>query len=185
MNLDIPKAFYSDTDDQPFHECKVCGNALDNDDVPYTIEKAYKRVSEGEDVTLFEIAICIPCAEAQSKKMSEESRAYMMRKMSENGFMEKREALWNSDWKNRWNAKCLFTNNEVKVNEEYHIVGHFLNGKIIEHAAPFVLGNQFIEDIQENLSLETKEEMDRFGEQFLGPDPALRALLKEHQFVMI
>ena len=42
-----------------------------------------------------------------------------------------------------------------------------------------------IEHIQENLSLETKEEMDNFGRQFLGPDPSLKALLEDYQFVMV
>ena len=81
MNLDIPKDFYSDSDEQPFRACKVCDCDLSEGNIPYSIEKAFKRVDEDTDITLFEIAICMHCAEKQSEKMSEESRAYIMKMM--------------------------------------------------------------------------------------------------------
>lgn len=185
MNLDIPNDFNSDSDDQPFISCKVCDLDLIKSQTPYSIEKAYKRVDEAQDVTLFEVAICMPCAEKQSKKMSTESKAYLMKMMGGASFLEKRQNRWGNNWREDWKSTCLFSDEEVKLNDEYHIVGQFQGGKIIPTMTPFVIGQTYIEEIQENLSAETKEEMDKFGEQFLGPDPALRALMKEHQFVMI
>lgn len=185
MNLDIPNDFNSDSDDTPFTMCKVCDRDLHTGDVPYSIEKAYKRVDEGTDVTLFEVAICMPCAEKQSEKMSVESKAYMMKMMGGVTFFEKRQKMWDTEWRKDWKSSCLFSDEEIKLNDEYHIVGQFLGGKLLPQMTPFVIGQSYIEEIQENLSVETKEEMDRFGEQFLGPDPALRALMKDHQFVMV
>ena len=75
MSTRMPEDFYSDGDDKPFLNCKVCERELNGSGVPYTIEKAYKRTQEGEDVTLFEVAICIPCAEKQAQKMSKEYRS--------------------------------------------------------------------------------------------------------------
>ncbi|MBW7867445.1 MAG: hypothetical protein H3C31_03860 [Brumimicrobium sp.] len=184
MSNIIPKPFYSDVDGETFHHCKVCGESLYNGQ-PYSIEKAFKRIDEHQEVTIFEIAICTPCAEKQAAKMSKHSRAYMEQVMTEKGMMEKRTALWENNWEENWNKRCLLTNNEIKLNDEYHIIGNFVNGEVIPNAAPFVIGQELMEEIQENLSLETKEEMDRFGEQFLGPDPALRALLKDYQFVLV
>ena len=185
MDLNIPKDFNSASDDSPFTTCKVCERDLSNGEVPYSIEKAYKRVDEGSDVTLFEMAICMPCAENQAEKMSVESRAYMMKMMGGLDFFEKRQKMWETDWRKNWKSACLFSDEEIKMNDEYHIVGQFQGGKLLPQMTPFVIGQSYIEEIQENLSLETKEEMDRFGEQFLGPDPALRALLKDYQFVMV
>lgn len=185
MNLDIPNDFNSDSDDQPFIACKVCDRDLTDNQTPYSIEKAYKRVAEGNDVTLFEVAICMPCAEKQSEKMSKESKAYIMKMMGGAEFLQKRQNRWDKNWREDWKSACLFSDEEIKLNDEYHIVGQFQGGKIIPTMTPFVIGQSYIEEIQENLSKETKEEMDRFGEQFLGPDPALRALLKDHQFVMV
>jgi len=184
-HLEIPKDFYSDSNDQPFKSCRVCECDLSDGKTPYSIEKAFKRVDEDKDITLFEIAICIQCAEKQSQKMSKESREYMMRVMEENRFMQKRMHLWESDWEESWKNHCLFSKEEVKLNDEYHIVGHFVGNKLINNLPPFVMGQSFIEEIQENLSAETKEEMDNFGQQFLGPDPSIEALLRDYQFVMI
>ncbi len=185
MNLDIPNDFYSDVDDQPFLECKVCQRSLTKGDVPYSIEKAYKRVDEERDITLFEIAICMPCAEKQSQNMSQESQEYMMQIMGNASFLEKRHQLWQKDWREHWKSSCIFSDQGIHLNDEYHIVGHFQGNKIIQNMAPFVIGQDFIEQIQENLSAETKDEMNGFGEQFLGPDPTLRALLGDHQMVFV
>lgn len=185
MNLEIPNDFFSDVDDKPFIECKVCQRDLTNGDVPYSIEKAYKRVDNERDITLFEIAICIPCAQKQSENMSKESQAYLMNIMGNSSFLEKRSHLWETDWRKDWKSSCIFSDEGIHLNDEYHIVGHFQGNKIIQNMAPFVIGQDFIEKIQENLSAETKDEMNRFGEQFLGPDPTLRALLSDHQIVFI
>jgi hypothetical protein len=60
MHQKMPNDFHSDSDNSPFVRCKVCERELVDSGVPYSIEKAYKRTQSGEDVTLFEIAICIP-----------------------------------------------------------------------------------------------------------------------------
>lgn len=185
MNLEIPKDFHSDTDKKPFTECKVCERDLTNSEMPYSIEKAFKRVDNERDITLFEVAICMECAEKQAEKMSKESRAYMTKMLNGSGFMKKRYQQWDSDWRESWKESCIFSEEGINLNDEYHIVGHFQHGKLIPHMTPFVMGQSYIEEIQENLSQETKEEMDRFGEQFLGPDPSIKALLKDYQFMIV
>ncbi|MDX1653096.1 MAG: hypothetical protein R3277_11420 [Brumimicrobium sp.] len=185
MSLEIPSDFHSDSDEKPFVRCKVCDRDLIEDQVPYTIEKAFKRTAEGEDVTLFELAICIPCAEKQSEKMSKESRDFLARALQGGDFFQKRQAMWNTKWRHDWKERCIFSDNEVSLNDEYHIVGHFQGNEIIPFQTPFIIGQEMIEYIQENLSLETKEEMDNFGKQFLGPDPSLKSLLENYQFVMV
>lgn len=181
----IPSDFFSDIDGRLFTECKVCGCDLSDGHTPYTIEKAFKRVSEEEDVTLFEMVICMPCAEKQSLKMSKASRKYMEAFMEEAQLLEKRSDLWNSNWQTKWASKCLLTGREINIYDEYHIVGQFTGNQLMQGLAPFVLGQEFIEEIQENLSAETKEEMNRFGDQFLGPDPTLRELLLDNQFILV
>ncbi|MGM0478373.1 MAG: hypothetical protein ACQERC_04045 [Bacteroidota bacterium] len=185
MSQQIPKEFYSDGDDRPFRECKVCECDLSKGKVPYSIEKAYKRTEEGEDVTLFEVAICLPCAEKQAGKMSRASREYLASVMGNQSFFEKRQAMWEEGWQSTWKEKCIFSEEKVQVHDEYHIVGHFQGDQLLPQQAPFLIGQQVIEEIQEHLSPETKDELDRFGDQFLGPDPTIRALMEDSQFVMV
>lgn len=184
MNFKIPKLFFSDSDKKPFRKCKVCEIELSDGKVPYSIEKAYKRTPEGEDITLFEIAICMPCAEKQSQKMSQESQQFLQKVMMNNDFMKRRMNLW-KNWEEDWNKKCLFSEKTPNINDEYHVVGHFRGNKVIEQQSPFLIGPEMIEHIQENLSAETKEEMDDFGRTFLGPDPTIAKLLEEGKFVMV
>jgi len=181
----IPHSFHSDSDEKPFTMCKVCSKDLTKGDVPYSIEKAFKKTEEGEDLTLFELAICVPCAEKQSKKMSAASRAFIQETMMTQTFFERRSSNWENNWKDTWNKKCIFSDREVQNNEEYHIVGHFVGDRVIQGQTPFVLGPEILEYIQEHLSPETKEELDNFGNQFLGPDPRIAALLEDYQFVMV
>jgi len=180
----IPNDFHSDSDEQPFSACKVCSAALNND-TTYVIEKAYKRLPDGEDVTLFELAICITCAEKQANKMSAESRKTIERLMGSQEFFEKRQERWFNNWRSDWTDRCIFSDDEIKANDEYHIVGHFKGKEILPHQTPFVIGQKMLERMQEELSFETKEELDNFGRQFLGPDPRLKLLLEDYQFVMV
>ncbi|MGB0933250.1 MAG: hypothetical protein ACPGU5_03150 [Lishizhenia sp.] len=182
----IPKRFYSDLDNKPFKTCKVCSAVITEGKEPYIIEKAYKKTEEGEDLTLFELAMCMNCAQEQSNKMSEESRAFIQNTMMNESIMQKRAALFDADWENSWNTKCLHSEKEVLVNEEYHIVGHFLGENILPGQPPFVMGQALINYLQENISVETKEEWDNFGRTYLGPsDPKLKALLEDYQYTLV
>ena len=182
----IPKDFYSDVDHKPFTECKVCGCNLSKGEMPYVVEKAFKRTEEGEDLTLFEMAICIQCAQEQVEKMSTESRAFLQRSLMGEELMKRRAILNENDWENTWRDQCILSNKTPRIHDEYHIVGQFLGDELLEDQSPYVIGAEIIEHIQENLSVETKEEWDNFGKQFYGPeDPQLKALLEDHQFVFV
>ena len=185
MKFKIPKIFHSDSDKKAFKNCKVCQEDLSDGKTMYTIEKAFKKTCEGDDLTLFEIAICMPCAEKQAEKMSKESKAFLQKTMMNENFMKNRQKLWDDGWETSWDKKCIFSGNEMKENEEYHIVGHFQGDTIIPQQSPFVIGPEMIEYVQENLSPETKQEMDNFGGQFLGPDPKIAQLLEEGKFILV
>lgn len=185
MSDKIPTDFYSDSEGKPFFNCKVCDIDLTDGKLPYTIEKAFKKTPEGDDVTLFELAICIPCAEKQSEKMSKESKSFIEKTMMTESFFKKRQEIWQKGWRDNWKKECIFTGNDLSNNDEYHVVGHFQGDRVINNQTPFIIGQEMIEYIQENLSPETKEEMDGFGRQFLGPDPRIANLIDDYQFVMV
>lgn len=182
----IPKDFYSDLDNKPLKECKVCQCSITEGKEPYIIEKAYRKTAEGEDLTLFELAMCMDCAQKQASKMSDESRAFIQNTMMNESIMQKRAQLFASNWEDNWNKKCLHSSKAIKENEEYHIVGHFLGEEILPGQPPFVMGQELINYLQENISTETKEEWDNFGRTYLGPtDPAIKALLEDYQYTLV
>lgn len=183
--MNIPKEFYSDSDAQPFTACKVCEKDLVSSQEPYVIEKGRRKQSEGEDLTIFEMAICMSCAEKQAAKMSKASRKTIESIMLNSDTIQKRSQLWENDWEENWKNNCLVSNNTVQENEEYNIAGHFIGNQVLPGQPPFIISSEVLEWLQEHLSPETKEELDNFGRQFLGPDPTIKMLLEEYQFVMV
>src|SRR5690554_8090818 len=87
----------------------------------------------------------MPCAEKQAEKMSKESRAYLMQMMGGVAHIEKRQKMWESNWRENWKSACLFSDEEIKLNDEYHIVGQFMGGKLLPQMTPFVIGQSYIE----------------------------------------
>lgn len=185
MKFKIPKIFHSDSEKKAFTRCKVCQINLTDGKTVYTIEKAFKKTEEVEDLTLFEIAICLPCAEKQAEKMSPTSKSFLQTTMMNENFMKNRQKLWDNGWEYEWDKTCIFSGDQLEENEEYHVVGHFQGNTVIPYQSPFVIGYKMIEYLQENLSPETKEEMENFGGQFLGPDPKIAQLLEDGKFILV
>lgn len=182
----IPKAFHSDASASPFTNCKVCDIDLLESQIPYTIEKAFRKQHDGTIITLFELAICIPCARKQAAKMSAESQSFLQQTLMREDVLRKRQELWEENWQTKWDSQCLFSDKQLNELEEYHVVGHFQGNEVVQGQVPFIIGQNMLEYLQEHLSKETKEEFDDFGRQHLGPDPTLAKLLEEdYQFILV
>lgn len=181
----IPKTFHSDANARPFTNCKVCTVDLTSSAIPYTVEKAYRKQPDGSKLTLFEIAICLPCAKKQAEQMSPESQTFLQQTLMTEEVLQKRQKLWESEWQDKWDENCLFSNTRVNALEEYHVVGHFQNGKVIPGQVPFVIGETMLEYLQEHLSQSTKDAFDDFGKRHLGPDPTIAKLLEDYQFMLV
>lgn len=181
----LPTMFHSDGEGKAFTHCKVCDIDLQQSHVPYTIEKAYQKQADGSLVTLFEIAVCMPCAQKQSQKMSKESRAFITQTLMNEKTLKKRKDVWENNWEEEWDKKCFFSNEETSSLKTFHIVGQFQNEAVIPGEAPMVIGEELLNYLQENLSKETKDEFNDFAKTHLGPDPHLAKLLEEHQFILV
>lgn len=183
---DIPTELKSDETGQPFSHCILCDEELLSGKVPYAVEKALKRMEDGQIITLFELAICMPCGQAMHSRMSKSSRKVMEDYFSQIGLMEKRMALAAEDWENEWSSTCVITGKSTDQLHEFHIIGNFLGNQPLEGIPPIVLSSQILEKVQEDLSPETREELDNFRDTFLGPsDPQLRALLAETPAILV
>jgi hypothetical protein len=182
----IPPELLSDETGQPFESCIICGQELLHSDVPYAVEKAMRRMDDGRVVTLFELAICMPCGQLMNSRMSKSSRKVMEAYFYEIGLMEKRMALASEDWKSEWSNQCVITRKPKTDMTEFHLIGNFVGTEPIESAPPILLNSELLEKVQEDLSPETKEELDNFRDTFLAPsDPQLRRLLAETPAILV
>ena len=72
--IEIPKEFCSDLTSAPMERCISCDKYLLEQGTQYLIEKAFKRYQDTEIVnTIFEYAICYPCAQEMQSAMSADS----------------------------------------------------------------------------------------------------------------
>jgi len=173
MRGPIDKAFYPFDSDEPFKSCTMCQVEFE-EDPDFLVEKAVK----GNDV-IFEIAMCIPCAETMRKQLSADSMKRMDTYMSAVDFQARIEHFSEneSDDIKDFIGSCLVKGKEIDPNDEHQIYAYCQGGEMIYSALPYAISGEAIEEMQELLSPETKREMDDFMDQYLIPDD-LRELLK-------
>ena len=63
--------------------------------------------------------------------------------------------------------------------------GVFRNGQFSLEAMPYVLSAEVLEELAEQLSASTKDEMDDFRETYLGGPPELEELFKGRPVVFL
>ena len=171
---DFPKIFNDYLTGKPFEVCKVCEIPLLDPARPYMIEKAFKRHNMlEEDTIVFEIAICLDCAQEMRNELSEMSRkkieAYMAERMNQARLMDPDRSMF---------EKCLISNIDLKEEDEYHIYGHFFGEELIETPLPYALSGKIIEEIADMLSDETQGFLDDFMGDHFGVPPAYESSRK-------
>ena len=169
----INKIFYPFDSEEPFQSCTMCQTKFE-EDTDFLIEKAIK----GNDV-IFELAICLPCAEDMRKQLSADSLKKIEAYMSAVDFEGRAQHFveTQSDQIEDFIGNCLVSGEKIDPKEEHQIYAYCQGGEMIYTAMPYAMSGAVMEEIQELLSPETKQEMDDFMDQYLIPDD-LKDLLK-------
>ena len=168
----IPKIFKTYVSEEYFQNCISCNKFLLNDDSQYVIEKAIKN-----DHIEFEYAMCIDCAEKMRKKLSKQSlerigdyfdkHVNMSDKIShllKHGSNSVDECL----------STCLINGSSINDLKEYQIFALCEGENLLLSFFPYMISNAAIEDMQDLLSSQTKDELDDFTGKYLGPPPEFR-----------
>jgi hypothetical protein len=184
----IPPVFYTDATGEPFKNCVKCSKNVLEPGTRYMIEKAL-RYDRKNDITetLFEYAICSDCYEKVATNLSKDSMqrltAYFAKSMDLSSRIQ-----WLMDGKtdvNEWLAKCAIKGKALQECDEYQVCCECEGNNLMLSHLPLMFSDTAIEEMQELLSPETKEELDRFRDEFLGIPPEWRELLKERPAVFV
>ncbi|MGB0432130.1 MAG: hypothetical protein ACPGLV_16765 [Bacteroidia bacterium] len=85
----------------------------------------------------------------------------------------------------QWFGHCMVKNTPKSEQNEYTIQGMFMGNKMVQnHLYPQMLGTQALEEIQELLSPETREELNRIKDEFFNIPPELAELFKDPKFTL-
>jgi hypothetical protein len=187
--IEIPKMFYSDADDKPFENCKVCGKYLLEQGNSYVIEKAFKNYEGFEfNTTLFEYAICLDCHQQVQQSMSKESmknlQQYYMQIMADKGNKPIVIDVGNFNL-NDWVSTCFFKGDPIEEMNEFQLVAQFNGNEMVLNIPPMVVGERAMDEMADLLSDETIDEIDGFRKQFLGPDPAIEELFSGKKLILL
>lgn len=183
IRVDIPTLFKTFVSEQLFENCIQCGCNLLNDDKEYFIEKVLK-----DDQIEIEYAICTECVEKVDVKISDESKENIKNFMTlRANNMTSNLILMDSgetDY-NKWIKNCIVTGQEVNNTEEHQIAAHCVGRKMVLSLMPYKISFQAMEQMQELLSAQTKEELDNFKKQNLDLPPELLKILTKKPFVFV
>jgi ATP-dependent Lon protease len=170
----IPEAFKSESTGDYLRNCLICDKELIESGEPYMIEKAVRQYHKHEvkDV-IFEHAICMKCQQDMSDTMSKESvnkiNQYFTGHMN---IYERQLLMFNNDEIDyeKWLTDCIIKHKPVDTFSEYQIYAHCEGEEMVMSIFPFIIGDEALEEMQNLLSKQTKDELDRFMDEYhTGP----------------
>lgn len=171
----IPETLYAEDSQQPHQHCMICNVHL-HQVANYGIQKIYKNYPHQEKPqVLFDFALCMPCMEEARAGLSKESRENM------DAFMRSKMltlAYDGTDPRERYKKKqCTLSGKALEESIDYQVIAICTGDQLME--SPLYISGEILAEIQELLSQQSKDELDRFTENNLGWPPELKALIKQ------
>jgi len=183
IQIEIPSEFKTYVSEEHFANCIQCGCHLLDDDKEYFIEKIVK-----DNQVELEYAICTDCMEKVDVKLSEESKENIK------NFMESRSTnmisnlilmdAGETDYK-KWLESCIVTGEPFVNDDEYQIAAHCVGKNMVLSIMPYKISFKAMEQMQDLLSAQTKEELDNFRKQNLDLPPELFQMLTKKPFIFV
>ncbi|GAB5522404.1 MAG: hypothetical protein Roseis2KO_02760 [Roseivirga sp.] len=176
--LPIPDIFLNSDTKVPLSHCIQCDYDLMQGDRFYMIEKVFKRYLPLDSTqVLFEYAVCSECYEKMRGALSKESMqnlsAYMMGNTDFQAMQARMQA--HPEEPEKWLSHCMIKGMPKEELTEFQMGACFKGDRLVTNfMPPFMIGNVAMEEMNELLSKETKDEMDGFMDENFGIPPELR-----------
>ncbi len=179
----------SDLTEEHFSNCLMCNIDLMESQIPYMIEKAFKRGPDGSLMTIFEFAICMDCAQKTQNQLSRESLANIQRYFNERKdlFLRNEELFDKEELEfEQWIDECVLSGEKIGECEEFQVLVTCQGDQMEMGIFPYMISGKEAENMQELLSEKTKDEMDDFMNTHLDLPPELKMLLEDSStFVLV
>ncbi len=185
----IPEIFHSDATGEPLSHCVLCEMEVYRSEKKYHIEKAirYNRKFDMKD-TLFEYAICSACYDGMVDTLSTDSYLKMLGYFSAHAgqFMKVRTKTNEQPYDvTHQLSTCFIKDINYRDCDEFQICCQCEGADVLLAMPPLMLSDVAMFEINELLSPETKEELDRFREKLNGIPPEWRELLKDRSPLLV
>lgn len=184
----IPDEFHQDGSGKLIENCKMCNKELLDSSEAYVLEKAIKKFPEIEArEVIFEYAICMGCAQESRKSLSKQSIQDIEEFLSSD---EVKSNLLNAMEASLTNGAsmldyCIVTGAHIDEVEEYQIMAHCNGKKLSQGTQAFMISGKGLEIINELLSAETRDELDRLKDEHFGVPPEFDKILNPTDLVFL
>lgn len=176
----LPSSLHSEDSGRAHEHCKICNKAFGSEEI-YGIQKVYKNYPGQGPQVLFDFALCQSCMQEARAELSVESRLrideFMMQRLhalAEEGIDPKERYL---------QEQCTLTGKSLTEAKEYQLVAVCQGEHLME--SPLVLSDEILEAIQELLSDESRDELNRFNENNFGWPPELQKIWQDGDYVLL
>ena len=180
---DIPATFKTFVSEEYFQNCISCNKYLLKGKTQYVIEKAVKNNN-----VEFEYAMCLDCAEKMRENLSDISLE-RIGKYFENhvDLFDKRNYFLEQKFTtvDDYLSTCLINGTNISSLDEYQIFAYCEDDKLLLSYFPYMISHRAIEEMQELLSAQTKDELDDFTKRHFDLPPEWRETIIGKKFVLI
>jgi hypothetical protein len=180
-SVPIPKEFYNSETNQPFRNCLMCNQSLDQ--LQYVVEKAIKNYPTlGTSEIIFEYAMCLTCATKMHMELSAESRGRIEAYMAEHLKNKTREQQTRNI--NSSLSRCMIRETDLSQSSEYSIYALCNGAEMVVSDLPYALSGEVQDEIMQLLSAKSLDVMDDFiGNHFTGPPEVMEILKRRPVFI--
>jgi len=176
----IPAVLFNEDSKAPHRECRICQKNLMDGEL-YAIQKVFKNYPDQEAQALFDFALCKNCMEQARAELSKESRLRIDQFMMEG--LENLEAS-GEEASDRWEQhRCTLSGTYLQESNEFQMMAVCQGESLVD--SPVCLSAEMLETIQELLSPESREELNRFSENNFGWPPELKKALVDGDIVLL
>jgi len=179
----ITKTFKTFVSEEYFQNCISCNKFLLNNDSQYVIEKAIK-----DNHVEFEYAMCIECTEKMRKKLSPQSLQRIGDYFDKHvNISDKINDLLehNCPSVDECLSKCLISGSSIRSLDEYQIFALCEGESLLLSFFPYMISHAALEDMQELLSSQTKDELDDFTSKHFDLPPEWKEAIKGKKLILL
>jgi hypothetical protein len=187
LRTSIPKIFRCDATGANFERCIACDQPVSQLD-GYVIEKAFKSYQGlSQYNTLFEYAMCMPCAQMMRSQLSIQSRTSIDQFFGEHIDFNKHYRLCETGTTDieAWLNQCAVDQTPVNELVEFQIFGSCQGSELVLENFPLLLGGPALDRLVQLLSNQTLDDLQRFTENLIDGPPEFADLLSKGPRVFI
>ncbi len=164
--------------ERPFENCKSCGVSLEH--LPFVVEKGlWQQHGLAEPTVVFEIAMCLNCAEEHRQSLSASSMQKIQTYFEENADTAAMQSHTPGGLET-----CVVSGKNVSELEEVQFYAYFVPG-MENPAASYAVSGEVMEQVIELLSAETRDEIDDFMERNFGLPPEYKNRLVGRKLILV